>query len=82
MTNFRIQELECLSFKWGSRTTWEDRLSELAEDRKIQGHCNVPHGYSENTKLATWVQTQRSHYRLHVEGKTSSMTDFRIQELD
>jgi hypothetical protein len=34
---------------------WEDRLSELADYRKIQGHCNVPWGYSENTGLATWV---------------------------
>jgi hypothetical protein len=41
---------------WASNGTgwsaWEDRLSELADYRKIHGHCNVP-GYSENTKLAS-----------------------------
>jgi hypothetical protein len=31
------------------------RLSELADYRKIHGHCNVPAKYSENTKLGNWV---------------------------
>jgi hypothetical protein len=60
---------------------WEARLSELADYRKIHGHCNVPANYSENSKLANWVGAQRREYRLHLEGKTSSMTPFRIQEL-
>jgi hypothetical protein len=83
MTLPRIEELESLGFKWGSCvTTWEDRLSELAEYRKTQGHCNVSKNYSENSKLATWVTTQRSQYRWHVEGKTSPMTLSRIMELE
>jgi hypothetical protein len=89
MTVFRIQELESLGFEWkASRvncwvnvTAWEDCLSELADYRKIHGHCNVPKRYSENTKLTRWVGTQRTQYRLHLEGKTSSMTNFRIQAL-
>jgi hypothetical protein len=83
MTHSRIEELESLGFEWGcSGTVWEDRLSELAGYRKIHGHCNVPQNYSENTKLANWVTTQRSNYTLHQEGKTSSMTTFRIQALE
>jgi hypothetical protein len=83
MTLSRIQALESLGFKWDcSGATWEDRLSELAEYRKIQGHCNVPTKYCENTKLASWVTYQRYQYRLHLEGKKSHMTIFRIQELD
>jgi hypothetical protein len=31
---------------------WEDLLRELAEYRKIRGHCNVPQSYSENSKLS------------------------------
>jgi hypothetical protein len=57
-------------------------LSELADYRKIHGHCNVTESYSENTELATWVGTQRINYRLHLEGKTSSITFSRIQELE
>jgi hypothetical protein len=63
-----------------SVTSWENRLRELAEYRKIHGHCNVPRGYSENTKLATWVSTQRKHYKLRLEGKKSQITLPRIQE--
>jgi hypothetical protein len=70
MTTFRIQKLESLGFDWDcSRATWEDCLSELAEYRKIHGHCNVPRSYSENTKLNNWVGTQRKQYKLHLEGK-------------
>jgi hypothetical protein len=56
-------------------------LSELAEYCKIHGHCNVPHGYSENTKLASWVRTQKRQYKLHLDGKASFMTLSRIQVL-
>jgi hypothetical protein len=62
---------------------WKDRLSELADYRKIHGHCNVPDTHSENLKLGIWVRTQRQQYRLHhVEGKTPPMSNFRIQELE
>ena len=63
-------------------TTWEDRSSELADYRIIQGNCNVPKNYSENTKLAYWVAYQRQQYCLHVKGKTSRMTTHRIQALE
>jgi hypothetical protein len=83
MTTFRIQELEGLGFEWDySSATWEDRLSELADYRKINGHCNVPRIYSANAKLGTWVAAQRTQYRLHLKGKESSMTLSQIQELE
>jgi hypothetical protein len=44
----RIQELESLGFEWNGRRRLEDRLSELADYRKIHGHCNVPRNNSEN----------------------------------
>jgi hypothetical protein len=78
----RIQALESLCFEWSSRTDWEDRLSELADYRKVHGHCNVPQKYSENTKLGTWVTTQRQQYSLHLKGKISSMTLPRIEALE
>jgi hypothetical protein len=83
MTPLRIQALESLGFEWGvCDTAWEDRLSELADYRKIHGHCNVPQLCSENSNLGTWVMNQRTQYRLHLEGKTSSITPSRIQELE
>jgi hypothetical protein len=83
MTLSRIQELESTGFEWDSHgAAWEDRLRELADYRKIHGHCNVPKDYSKNTKLATWAKTQRYQYKLHLEGKRSSMTLSRIQKLE
>jgi hypothetical protein len=82
MTFPRIEALESLGFEWSSHTDWEDRLSELADYRKVHGHCNVPRKYSENAKLGTWVTHQRSQYSLHLKGKTSQITLPRIQALE
>jgi hypothetical protein len=69
MTLTRIQKLESLGFEWSSHgTSWEARLSELADYRKIHGHCNVPRRNSENAKLAYWVTKQRKRYNEHVKG--------------
>jgi hypothetical protein len=62
--------------------SWEERLRELADYRKIHGDSNVPHRYSENIQLGKWVSTQRWNYKMHREGKTSPMTPFRIQKLE
>jgi hypothetical protein len=64
-----------------SVATWEVRLSELADCRKIHDHCNVPR-YFENTQLANWVPTQRRQYRLYLEEKKSSMTLSRTRDLE
>jgi hypothetical protein len=83
MTLFRLQKMESLGFEWNSRSAaGEDRLSELADYRKNHGHCNVPSCYSEYTKLGYWVAYQRTQYKLHLKGKTSIMTTYRIQELE
>jgi hypothetical protein len=83
MTTLRSQELESLGFEWRVYvTSWEDRLSELADYRKIHGHCNVPPRYQENFKLGHWVGTQRTQYRWHAEGNKSPITSARIQSLE
>jgi hypothetical protein len=52
MTTFRIQELEILGFEWDSHgAAWDERLKELADYRKIHGHCNVPRKYSKATPI-------------------------------
>jgi hypothetical protein len=83
MTLSRIQALESLGFEWDSHSAvWKDRMIELANYRKIHGHCNVPHNFSENPKLGAWVTTQRTNYWLHVKGKKSQMTLSRIRALE
>jgi hypothetical protein len=83
VTTLRILELESLGFEWGiCVAAWEDRLSKLADCRKIHGHCNAPRKNSENSKLGTWVGSQRNKYRLHLKRKKSFMTLSRIQDLE
>jgi hypothetical protein len=79
MITFLSQELESLGLGWDSHSAaWEVRLSEHADHRKIHGECNVPQHHSENPKLGQWVRTQRSNYRLQLEGKRLQMTGPRI----
>jgi hypothetical protein len=83
ITISRLLALKGLGFEWGSRATaFEDRLSELADYRKVHGHCNVPKNYTGNTKLYAWVGKQRYQYSLHLKGKTSSISLPRIQALE
>jgi hypothetical protein len=83
MTPFRIQDLERLGFEWDFQSAaWEEHWSQLADYRKMNGHCYVPHNYPENTKLGKWVEKQRQDYRLYLEGKKSPMTPFRVQKLE
>jgi hypothetical protein len=84
MTLSRTQALESLGFKWNRHgATWDDRLSQLADYRRIHGHCNVPQKYSENTQLGEWVSTQRSQYKSRIKGNNKlRMTLPRIQELE
>jgi hypothetical protein len=83
LTPDRVKALEGIGFVWKPPSpSWEDRLIELADYRNNQGHCNISKNYSENTKLADWVGTQRKQYKLHLAGKASSMTLSRIQALE
>jgi hypothetical protein len=83
MTRSRIQALESLGFEWRNRgtTSWEDRLSELADYRKVHGHCNVPKNCTGNAELGRWVTRQRDQHSLHMKGKTSQLTLSRREAL-
>lgn len=62
MTDERVKLLEDVGFIWDSHAaTWEERLNELREFRRIHGDCNVPSSYAENPKLATWIKCQRRY---------------------
>ena len=61
---------------------WNQRLEELKEYKEKHGNCNVPRGYSANKPLGEWVRTQRKQYRLKQEGRKSTMTKARIDQLN
>ena len=62
---------------------WYERLDELKEFHRTYGHCNVPHTWTENKKLAQWVKRQRYQYKLfHATGKHSAMSKERVDILN
>ena len=87
MTEERIRELESIGFDWETTKTdrasiWSVRFQQLRKYKVKTGHCLVPYQYSANPKLGRWVSTQRCNYKLHQEGKPSSMTEERIRALE
>ena len=43
--------------------TWDLRFGELKAYKEEYGDCNVPKDFSENHKLAVWVNNQRANYK-------------------
>ena len=83
MTDDRVSKLDAIGFTWDSHSAvWEERLNELLEFRRVQGHCLVPSQHKPNQKLATWVKCQRRQYKLFVAKQRSNMTMPRIQKLE
>jgi hypothetical protein len=85
MTVARILQLEALGLEWAqpeTRLMWEERLADLKDYRDAHGHCNVPRRYKLNQPLANWVYTQRYQYKMYRDGKPSTMTATRIQQLE
>mmetsp|Transcript_19675 Transcript_19675/g.30250 ORF Transcript_19675/g.30250 Transcript_19675/m.30250 type:complete len:309 (-) Transcript_19675:663-1589(-) len=91
ITPERIELLNDEGFVWDasaiSRFTkdnlqWQQMYKTLLKYYKENGHCRVPRGYANNRKLATWVNNQRSQHKRMMEGKTSSMNQQKIQQLE
>lgn len=79
----RIESLNDIGFVWDAqRAAWYDRLAELKDFKRKNGHCSVPSNFEENASLATWVKCQRRQYKLRREGKPNFMTRQRIHELE
>jgi hypothetical protein len=60
---------------------WDKRFHELVEFQRRFGHCLVPHKWSENLVLATWVKRQRYQWRLHEQRKRSTLIQERRDAL-
>ena len=61
---------------------WHERFQELVDFKKLHNHCNVPHRYPTNKKLAQWVKRQRYQYKLKALRRHSNLTDEREEQLD
>lgn len=79
----RIKLLDDVGFVWDSHeAAWQEKLKELINYKKINGHCDVPARSRDSPQLATWVKCQRRQYKLYTCGKVSNMTPERILALE
>ena len=73
----RIRQLDRLGVVWEPwNQKWKDRFADLVAYRAKYGDCNVPADWSEDPRLASWVEKQRQSRRLN------TLTQDRLERLD
>ena len=86
MTKARAAKLDSIGFKWSTQDPrhipWSARYQELVAFREKYGHAQVPIGWEDNVQLSNWVSTQRQEYKLLQKGKSSRLTNDRIDLLN
>jgi len=84
MTQERIKKLSGVGFVWNAlEAQWNSNFELLHLYKKDHGDCLVPKSYMINgVALGSWVNTQRHEYRKLQEGKSSVMTQERINKLE
>eukprot|EP00980_Cylindrotheca_fusiformis_P016441 scaffold4902_cov115-Cylindrotheca_fusiformis.AAC.2 len=80
--NENASEESAARFRPYQQHQWDAQFQELLAFQKERGHCCVPHNYEENPILSRWIKRQRYQYKLRQEGKTSTLTASRIQQLE
>jgi len=73
---------EDIRFRRYQNNQWNSKFEELMDFKTVTGHCQVPHSWPSNPQLARWVKRQRYQFKLRCEGKSSTMTEDRIQLLE
>merc|ERR1719491_1872427 len=61
----RASKLDSIGFTWVVHieldVRWEIMFEELQKFKDGEGHCNVPHIYSDNLELGRWVMNQQAN---------------------
>ncbi|HNW67055.1 MAG TPA: helicase associated domain-containing protein, partial [Aliarcobacter cryaerophilus] len=59
-----INRLNEVGLIWNPiESLWDKNFTELCRFKGINGHCNVPQNYPENSSLAGWVCSNRNLYQ-------------------
>jgi transcriptional regulator GlxA family with amidase domain len=77
-----VDESSCNFFHAHHAGQWTMRFKELCDFCKSHGHCQVPHTYPTNPRLACWVKRQRYQYKLRFENRAHTMTEDRLAFLE
>ena len=82
LTASRLMRLNDIGFQFRQRanyTSWEDRVGQLREYKNQHGHLKIP---ISDPDLGWFVSSQREEYRKRCDGKPSSLTDERYNDLN
>ena len=60
---------------------WDSTFKQLQGYRMEHSHCNVPKKYHDQ-HLYNWIQDQRRQYKLFIKNNNSSMTEYRVNQLN
>eukprot|EP00980_Cylindrotheca_fusiformis_P002171 scaffold497_cov97-Cylindrotheca_fusiformis.AAC.2 len=85
LADYKIHALNAIGFDWDPcRTNWNAKYQLLVKFRQQNGHARVKYTSSkeEDGGLGMWVKRQQYQYKLFQEGKTSELTQERIQLLN
>ena len=66
LSSEQIESLNGIGFEWELSprvVSWDERLTELKQYKRVNGHCRVPGKYTANQQLANWVAWQRHEYK-------------------
>lgn len=84
-----ILQLESIGFKWklqDHEAQFEQHLADLAEFKRIHGHCDVPAKYEKNPQLGNWINNMRQSYKARQTGGTTrprrGLTQERVDKLE
>jgi len=86
MTDDKMKKLEEVGFDFDPPKQkvdrWTVNFNNLVKYREAEGHCRVPYTYPEDPGLGTYVDTCRTQYWRRKNGRSSRMTDKRIEMLE
>lgn len=83
MTTEKKTMLDELGVTWiirSKRVSWDERFKELKAFSLEHGHCEVTNSPAYS-KLYIWIQNQRTAYKNLQQGKQSSLTPEKLDDL-
>ncbi|KAL3817535.1 hypothetical protein ACHAXA_003708 [Cyclostephanos tholiformis] len=78
----RINKLNEIGFQWCVQawtiTSWDDRYQALVDFKAKHGHVNIPRNHPF---FGNWPVYQRAQYKRYRSGKTSKLTEEKVEKL-
>ena len=82
MNDERASRLNAIGFIWDSHNSvWDQRISQIRQFMEQYGHAPIPKTCKRDMKLSNWIKQQRRQYTLFCQGRPSTITLERIEQL-